>query len=193
MPADADADTLGTHWQPFWLQGAIMVFLGALAVAVPALVTLEVDLYIGWLLLVSGIVGLGAALPVKNAPAFWWCLLMPALSAAVGAMLIWQPSEDLVSLRSLLAVFLLFNGVLQIVTSVVYRHAMRGSWGWMSASGLLDLALAACLVLGWPATANWAMGLLAGVNLIASGSAILMASAAARKLVESAAATAERR
>jgi uncharacterized membrane protein HdeD (DUF308 family) len=49
-------DALGTHWRLFLLQGTIMIVLGALAFATPAAATIAVDIYIGWLFLISGIV-----------------------------------------------------------------------------------------------------------------------------------------
>jgi uncharacterized membrane protein HdeD (DUF308 family) len=39
------------------------------------------------------------------------------------------------------------------------------------------------LIWGWPSTAVWALGLIAGLNLITSGLAIVMVAAAARSAV----------
>jgi uncharacterized membrane protein HdeD (DUF308 family) len=54
----------------------------------------------------------------------------------------------------------------------------------MLLSGLSDLALAAIIILGWPTTAAWVVGLLVGVNLITSGFAIVMAALAGRDLTD---------
>jgi uncharacterized membrane protein HdeD (DUF308 family) len=53
---DALKDALKTHWKLFLFQGVVMVILGILAVAWPAVATLAVDIYIGWLFLISGTV-----------------------------------------------------------------------------------------------------------------------------------------
>jgi len=187
---DAIRDALGAHWQLFLLQGAIMIFLGCLAVAVPAVATLAVDLYIGWLLLFSGIVGLVAVLSAKNIPAFLWSLITAALSATVGVMLIWKPAAGALSLTLLLTAFFMVEGVFQIVTSIAYHSVTRRAWGWMLVSGMADLALAAIIMLGWPSTANWALGLLVGINLITSGWAIVMAAFAGRRVADPAYTTA---
>jgi len=68
------------------------------------------------------------------------------------------------------------------VTSVAYRDVMRGQWGWMLLSGIADLVLAAIIMLGWPTTAVWALGLIVGINLITSGWAIVMAAFAGRSV-----------
>ena len=84
----------------------------------------------------------------------------------------------------MLTAFFIVEGVFQIVTSIAYRDVIRGSWGWMLASGIADLALAAIIMLGWPMTAGWALGLLVGINLITSAWAIVMAAFAGRSVAQ---------
>ena len=50
-------DTVHSYWQLFLTQGVMMVILGILAV-VPQISTVAVDVYVGWLFLLSGIVGI---------------------------------------------------------------------------------------------------------------------------------------
>jgi len=175
-------DALAAHWRLFLFQGALMIILGVLAVAAPAAATIAADIYIGWLFLVSGIVGLVAMFSARDIPAFLWSLVTAVLS--VGALLIWRPVEGALSLTMLLTAFFIAEGVIQIVTSITYRDAMGGSWGWMLVSGISDLALAAIIILGWPLTAGWALGLLVGINLITSGWAIAMAALAGRGIAQ---------
>jgi uncharacterized membrane protein HdeD (DUF308 family) len=56
----------------------------------------------------------------------------------------------------------------------------------MLASGIIDLILAALIILGWPGTAGWVLGLIVGVNLITSGIAIIMVAVTARRFVRGA-------
>ena len=180
----AISDALGAHWKLFLFQGVVMIILGVLAVAAPAVATIAVDIYVGWLFLLSGLVGLVALFSAKNIPAFLWSLITAALSAAVGVLLVWKPVEGALSLTLLLTAFFVVEGVFQIVTSVAYREVIRGSWGWMLVSGVADLALAAIIILGWPTTAAWALGLMVGINLITSGWAIVMAAIAGRSVAQ---------
>ena len=180
----AISDALGAHWKLFLFQGVVMIILGVLAIAAPAVATIAVDIYVGWLFLLSGIVGLVAIFSAKNIPAFLWSLLTAALSAAVGVLLVWKPVEGALSLTLLLTAFFIVEGVFQIVTSVAYREVMRGTWGWMLVSGIADLVLAAIIIMGWPTTAVWALGLIVGINLITSGWAIVMAALAGRSVAQ---------
>jgi uncharacterized membrane protein HdeD (DUF308 family) len=175
-------EALGAHWRLFLFQGVIMVILGILAVAAPVAATMVVDIYIGWLLLISGIVGLVATFSAKDIPAFLWSLITAALSVIVGGLLIRRPVEGALSLTMVLTAFFIVEGIFQIVAASAYRHVVGGSWGWMLVSGISDLALVAIIIFGWPMTAVWSLGLIVGINLITSGWAIVMAALAGRNL-----------
>ncbi len=56
----------------------------------------------------------------------------------------------------------------------------------MLASGVSDLLLVAIIVLGWPATGIWVLGLLVGFNLFMSGWAIVMMAFAGREVTKTA-------
>lgn len=181
----AIGDALRTHWRLFLSQGVIMLILGGLAIAQPVLSTVAVDIYIGCLFLVSGIVGLIAMFSARDVPAFLWTLLTAALSMVVGVMLIWKPTEGAVSLTIVLTAFFIAEGIFQIVASFTYRDVVPGSWGWMLASGIADLVLAAIIILSWPISASWTLGLLVGVSLVTSGIAVVVMAMEGRNFVRS--------
>ena len=174
-------DAFGAHWRLMMFQGVIMIILGVLAVAAPVIATIAIDIYVGWLFLFSGVIGLIALFSSHHIPAFLWSLITAALSIALGILLIWKPVEGALSLTFVLTAFFLVEGVFQIATSLVYRDSLPGTWGWMLASGVSDLLLVAIIVLGWPATGVWVLGLLVGINLFMSGWAIVMMAFAGRQ------------
>jgi uncharacterized membrane protein HdeD (DUF308 family) len=161
-----------------------MIILGGLAVAAPAAATIAVDIYIGWLFLISGMIGLIAMFSASDIPAFLWSLITAALSVAIGVVLICKPVEGALSLTLVLTAFFIAEGIFQIAASIAYREVMPGSWRWMLASGVSDLALAAIIILRWPMTAGWARGLLVGINLITSGWAIVAVALAGRHVAQ---------
>ena len=118
-------------------------------------------MYVGWLFLLSGIVGLFTHVPgAQNVQAFLWMLLTAALSLFVGIMLLWHPTEGAVSLTMvLIALFIVEGHLSRSSASLSYRDVFPESWGWMLASGIADLILAALIIKGWPSTATWALGL----------------------------------
>ncbi|MDP2409342.1 MAG: HdeD family acid-resistance protein [Pseudolabrys sp.] len=180
---NAFTETLRSYWVLFLVQGAIMMILGVLAVLWPQISTVAADIFIGWLFLLSGIVGLVTMFWAPSIPAFLWSLLTAALSLIVGVLLLWHPVAGVVSLTLALIALFIVEGIFQIAAAIRYRDTFPESWGWMVMSGIADLALAALIISGWPGTASWALGLIVGVNLITSGLAITMAALAGRGLV----------
>ena len=177
-------DSLRAHWRMMVFQGVVMIVLGVLAVAVPVVSTLAVELLVGWLFLFSGVAGLIAMLATKEIPAFGWAVVTAALSVIVGILLVWRPAEGALALTVVLTAFFIAEGVFQTVISISYRQAMADTWGWMLLSGIADLVLAAIVIAGLPASGGYLLGILVGVNLITSGWALLMIAFAGRRLAE---------
>jgi len=166
-------------------QGVALIVLGVLAIAAPMLSTVAVEIFIGWLFLIAGIVGLIAMFYADDVAAFLWILVTAALSLGLGVLLLYRPIAGTVTLTLALTAFFVAEGVFQIVTSIAYRKVLPDSWGWLLASGVCDLILVAIIVYSWPLSAAWTLGLLAGVNLLTSGVAIVMTAFAARSAVKS--------
>jgi uncharacterized membrane protein HdeD (DUF308 family) len=173
------------NWKWFVFQGIVMLILGCLAVAEPVIASVAVDIYVGWLFMFSGILGLVAMFSARDASAFFWMLLTAALSLAVGIMLVWKPAEGTVSLTLVLSAFLIAEGAFQIAASLSYRDIIPDSWGWLLASGISDLVLVGLIVYFWPASASWTLGLIVGINLITTGLAIVMTAIDVRSVAKS--------
>jgi uncharacterized membrane protein HdeD (DUF308 family) len=165
---------LRENWKWFVFQGIVMLILGCLAVAEPVIASVAVDIYIGWLFMFSGVLGLVAMFSARDTSAFLWMLLTSALSLAAGILLIWKPDEGTVSLTLVLTAFFIAEGVFQVGASISYRDVLPDSWGWQLASGIADIVLAGLIIYFWPQSASWTLGLIVGVSLITTGLAILM-------------------
>jgi uncharacterized membrane protein HdeD (DUF308 family) len=179
------ADALTAHWRLYVFEGVVIVVLGVLAIAYPVFATLAVDLYLGWLFFFSGVLALVATFAVRHVPGFWWALVTALLAIVVGLALLLRPAAGIVSLTAILTAFFIVEGAFQAAAALSYREAIPHSWGWLLASGIADLVLAAIIISGWPGTVGWTLGLLAGVSLVTSGWAILMVALSARSLVQS--------
>jgi uncharacterized membrane protein HdeD (DUF308 family) len=167
------ARSIHEHWLLFVVEGMVLVVLGLLAVLLPPLATLGVTIFLGWLFVISGIMGLIATFWARQAPGFWWSLLSAVLGIAVGLVLLISPVSGAVSLTLVLSVFFAVEGVASIMYALDHRQQLSGRWGWMLFSGLIDLILAAMILIGLPGTAAWAIGLLVGINMIFGGSALI--------------------
>jgi uncharacterized membrane protein HdeD (DUF308 family) len=168
------------HWRLYLLEGVVLIVLGLAAIAVPALAGLAVAIFIGWLFLVGGVFGLAMTVMGRHAPGFWWSLVSAVLAILVGGALIGWPLGGILSLTVLLTMFFVIDGVASIMLAMEHRRHSSGTWGWLVASGIVDLVLAAIILSGFPGTAAWAIGLLVGIDLIFGGSALVAISLKAR-------------
>jgi uncharacterized membrane protein HdeD (DUF308 family) len=170
------------HWGLFLTEGIILVILGAAAILVPVLATITFTLFIGWLFLISGVVGLITTFWMRGAPGFWWSLLSAIIGIAAGVVLLLWPINGSLSLTLLLTAFFIVEGVASIMYAIEHRNQLSGRWGWMLISGIIDLILAGIIIAGLPGTALWALGLLVGINLLFGGVALIGMAFAARNL-----------
>lgn len=169
----AASAALHEHWVLFLVEGVVLLVLGATAVVLPPIATLAVTILLGWLFLVSGILGLITTFWMRHAPGFWWSLLSAVLGIVVGAVLLASPLTGAFSLTLVLVAFFLVEGAVSIMFALDHKRELSGQWGWMLVSGIIDLGLAIMIFAGLPSTAAWAVGLLVGINMIFGGSALI--------------------
>jgi uncharacterized membrane protein HdeD (DUF308 family) len=175
------AEAVNQHSTLFLVEGVVLIVLGVLAILVPAIATLAAELLVGWLLLIAGVVGLFTTFWAKPAPGFWWSLISAVISVIAGVLLLIWPRTGVVSLTLVLIAFFLIEGISSIMYAVEHRKELSGRWGWMLASGIITLVLAAMIWAGLPSTAVWAIGLLLGIDLVFGGAALIGIALAARK------------
>jgi len=176
----AVANAIHAHWVLFLIEGIILVVLGAAAIILPNVATLAFTLLIGWLFLISGGVGLVTTFWMRQVPGFWWALVSALITIAAGVILIRWPISGTLSLTIVLIAFFVIEGVATIMYAVEHRSQLSGRWGWMLASGVVDLILAGIIFAGLPETSTWALGLLVGINLLFGGVAMIGMALAAR-------------
>lgn len=177
----AAAAAMHAHWRFFLIDGLVMIVLGAAAIVVPNIATLAITVFVGWLFLVGGIFRTLTALRRRRAPAFGWSLATGLLALLLGLILVARPLEGMVTLTLALATFFVIGGVGAILIALELRQHLRG-WGWTLFSGIVDLVLAYLIWQGWPSSAAWAIGLLAGINMLFLGLSLVMTAIAARAL-----------
>ncbi len=176
----AVAGAIHAHWLLFLIEGIIAVILGILAIVLPPIATIAFTIIIGWLFLISGVVGLVTTFWARHAPGFWWSLISALIAVAAGVVLLAWPISGTLSLTLVLIAFFVVDGIATIMYAIDHRRQLSGRWGWMLVSGVVDLILAAVIFAGLPGTAFWALGLLVGINLLFGGVALIAIALAAR-------------
>ena len=143
------------HWKAFLFEGILLAILGLAAMILPPLASLAVTIFLGWMFLISGVGGLIVSFWARQMPGFWWSLISAALD-------------------------FLAEGVVTIMYALEHRRERSQRWGWMLTAGLMDIIIAGVIIAGLPGSADWAIGLLVGINLMFGGITLIVMALAAR-------------
>lgn len=168
------------HSGIFLAEGIILSLLGLAAMIVPVMAGLVATIFLGWLFVVAGVVGLVATLRARSAPGFGWALLSAVAALLAGLVLLWNPFQGLATLTYVLTAFFIIDGLLIIALAIAHRRELSGRWQWMLVNGIVDLGLAAIILSGLPATLFWALGLIVGIDLIFGGASLIAMALEAR-------------
>jgi uncharacterized membrane protein HdeD (DUF308 family) len=159
----------------------LIIAAGVLAIFSPAVAGVAVAVFVGWLLIVSGMLHLAYAWQAGRAGAVVWEILVGILYGGIGFYLLARPVAGLESLTLALAIYLVTEGVLEFVLAFQLRP-LPGS-GWLLFDGIVTLVLAAMIGNAWPISSAWAVGTLVGVSMFSSGITRLKLSVAVRQAV----------
>jgi uncharacterized membrane protein HdeD (DUF308 family) len=170
-----------THWRAFLFEGIVLAVLGLAAMIVPPLASLAVTIFIGWMFLISGVAGLFVTYWARQMPGFWWSLFSAALAVIAGGILLANPAQGVLTLTIVVGAYFLAEGVITIMYALEHRRELSERWSWLLVSGLMDLLIAFLIISGLPNTAEWAIGLLVGINLVLGGASLVGMALAARK------------
>jgi uncharacterized membrane protein HdeD (DUF308 family) len=168
------------HWKAFLIEGILLVILGFAAIVVPPLASLAVTIFLGWMFLISGIAGLALTFWGRRVPGFWWSLISAVLGIVAGVILLARPLQGTLTLTIVVGAYFLAEGVATIMYALEHRRELSDRWNWMLFSGVLDILIAAIIIIGLPGSAEWALGLLVGINLVFGGASLIGVALAAR-------------
>jgi uncharacterized membrane protein HdeD (DUF308 family) len=168
------------HWKAFLIEGIVLVVLGLAAMIVPPLASLAVTIFLGWMFLISGVVGLALTFWTRGMPGFWWSLISAALALVAGLVLLAQPVQGTLTLTIVVGAYFLAEGVATIMYALEHRRELSERWQWLLVGGIMDLLIAAIIISGLPGSALWAVGLLVGINLLFGGATLIGVALAAR-------------
>jgi uncharacterized membrane protein HdeD (DUF308 family) len=174
----AMSQTVKAHWKAFLFEGILLAVLGVAALILPPLASLAIAIFLGWMFLISGIGGLIVTYWARSTPGFWWSLISAALAVLAGMLLLARPMQAVLTI--VLGAYFLAEGVATIMYALEHRREPNGRWSWLLISGLVDIAISFMVITGLPSSAEWAIGVLVGINLLFGGATLIGMALAAR-------------
>ena len=167
---EAMRETVKRHSLWYLVQSGLMILAGILALIYPALSSVAVVFFLGWLLIFGGILQGISLVGARHVPHFWLQLVSVVLFVIVGVLFLRNPGESLLTLTLLLIVLFMVEGISKVIFALTIRPLPN--WGWVLASGIIAILLAFYLWASIPVTAVWLIGVLLGIELICEGVAL---------------------
>ncbi len=160
----------------------LLIVAGFFALLIPELSGLGVTLFLGWLLIISGITHLIFAWKVHTTSRILWEILVGIVYLVTGIYMIGHPAYGLLSLTLVLAFYLFFEGIFELVLAFQLRP--HTGWGWTLFDGIVTIILGVMIWRTWPYSTVWAIGTLVGISMLFSGFSRLMLSLSARRILK---------
>jgi uncharacterized membrane protein HdeD (DUF308 family) len=172
-------DQLKKRWGWFLAMGIVLVLLGSVAIGSAFVMTLISMIFLGWLMIIGGILQATHAFGSKRWGGFFIDLLAGILYMVVGFLMVANPGASAVALTLLIAMFLIFGGIFRIVLALSVRFHNQL---WLVLHGIINLVLGILIWRQWPLSGLWVIGLFVGIDMIFNGWSLIMLGLAAKNL-----------
>jgi uncharacterized membrane protein HdeD (DUF308 family) len=167
------------RWGWFAALGVIMIVAGFLALMSVVLATFVGVLFVGVMMIASGIVEMIHGFQMKAWSRFFMWLLIGVLYVIAGLLIVWNPLLAAGAITLVIGVSLVFAGIARFFLAMQMRSA--SPWGWVLVSGIITVLLGAVIIMQWPVSSLYVLGIFLGVDLIIAGSSWLGAAFAFRR------------
>ncbi|MCB0209876.1 MAG: HdeD family acid-resistance protein [Anaerolineae bacterium] len=151
---------LARNWWALVLRGIFALIFGIIAIVWPGLTILSLTFVFGFYALLDGIFALAATWSNHSHERWWLLLIEGLLSLAAGVVAFIMPGVTALALLTVIAVWAVLTGILEIVAAVRLRQEMQNEV-WLGLAGLASIIFGVLLVV-WPGaglvTISWIVG-----------------------------------
>jgi uncharacterized membrane protein HdeD (DUF308 family) len=167
-----DIAALSQNWSMIALRGVAAILFGILALALPGITLLALVLLFGAYALVDGVLNLVAAVRGRQGRGPWWLLVIEGLvSIGAGIAAVVLPGITALVLVYIIGAWAIVTGVLELVAAVRLRKQITNEW-WLALGGVLSIVFGVLVMLA-PGAGALAMVLWIGAYAIVSGAMLL--------------------
>ena len=181
-PMPGDLAAVRQNWRWVLASGLAFIGLGSMAFAYSVLVTLASVFVLGWALVFGGLFQAVHAFKVSQWSGFLLELLLAILYAVVGLVMVAHPEAGAMSLTLLIGAFFLVSGLFRIFAGTMLHPPGRA---WLLLSGVVTLFLGILIWAEWPASGLWVIGTFVAIDMVFSGTRLIMLALNARCLPSS--------
>jgi uncharacterized membrane protein HdeD (DUF308 family) len=172
MNGTSIAEGIRRSWGWLLALGIAYVIMGLVIAGSPMAATIAVDILIGFVLIIGGVVSIIGAFFTGDWKRFLLVLLSGILYLVVGVLLLKNPMAGVLTLTLLLAAFLLVEGFFKIIHAFQMKPAPN--WVWLLVSGVASVILGVMIWGQFPQSGAFIIGLLVGIYFLINGITMVM-------------------
>lgn len=153
--------------------GVVLLVCGIIALGSMVAATVASVFVVGIMMIISGAAEIVHAFAIKTWGRFILWVILGLLYALAGVFTVMNPLLAAGVLTLLLGAGLVAAGIMRII--LAFQMAGAGTpWGWVAFSGVITTILGIDILMRWPLSSLWVLGLFLGVDLIFAGVSWIM-------------------
>ncbi len=160
----------------------VLIVLGVLSITLPAYSGMTIIVILGIFFIIGGALRTTFAFVTTS----WGSAILRFLFGLVmlvgGIWLIANPDMGMTTLTIVLAVMFVVDGISEVMFSFFLKPIGGGTM--MLLDGIFGIVLGILIFAKWPASGEWAIGLLVGIKLLIDGIALLSLGMVGKKTIE---------
>jgi uncharacterized membrane protein HdeD (DUF308 family) len=158
---------LRSKWGWIVALGVVYVVAGVIALGSVVMATIATVWLVGIMMLLAGVFEVINAFQIKTWGRFLFWLALGILYIIAGFVAFDNPLLTAVWLTLILGAALVASGIVRIFLG----FNMQGGtpWGWVVASGVITLLLGIIILIHWPVSSLYVLGIFLGVDLVFAG------------------------
>ncbi|HEX5575883.1 MAG TPA: HdeD family acid-resistance protein [Gemmatimonadales bacterium] len=141
-----DLDSLTRNWWAVALRGLAGILFGIITFVSPGISLAALVLLFGAYAFADGVLSIVSAVRRRGADRWWLLLLQGIVGIGAGVITLLLPGITALALLVVIAAWALVGGVLQVAAAIRLRKVITGEW-LLALSGVLSIALGVLLVL----------------------------------------------
>jgi uncharacterized membrane protein HdeD (DUF308 family) len=174
---------LARSWKGLLAVGVLAILTGCFAIFVPAVASVGTAIFIGWVLIFVGAFLVAAAFTAHSLGTVLWRLFWALLTVLVGFWLVIEPDNGTLTLTLVLGLYFLVMGATRL--AIAFAGRGQPNAGLLGLNGIVSLLIGILVLVELPSSADWAIGLLVGIDLIFAGWTLAAAALFGKNLASS--------
>lgn len=160
-------DTLKRHWGWLLCLGTLLMVMGCIGLGMEIGLTLVSMYFFAALLIISGISHFIDSFKFTKWNVALWQILISILYLVGAGIVFYDPFLASAVITAFLAWVLIIIGVSRMIMVMSLKDSQ--GWGWLLFAGITAVILGVLILMQWPVSGLWVIGMFIAIDMIVSG------------------------